>query len=249
MILTRRRLRNPKVLCMGILIVFFIVFLTRYLPDEYDTSELTRNRLKSLNKDNENQLEPPNLKFDPNKRGKTFNSLRNAMSSMQRLVHLDLKGSQPKLNYLIELIPFMHQAGATGVLIEYEDFFPYQNDLESIKNQNHYTSQELGQIFKLLKDYNLKIVPLVQTYGHLEYVLKLKQFAYLREDKRHFQSITPCLNDTYEKVLFRMVDQIIDAHPDDLTHVHIGGDEVYIVGKNPACHEEAKMDPQDRYIK
>ena len=146
-----------------------------------------------------------------------------------------LKGSPPKLAYLKEFLPFAKSAGATGVLIEYEDFFPYKNDLEAVANQNHYTPNELKQLFDLLKENKMSVIPLVQTYGHLEYVLKLKQFAYLREASEHFQVISPCLNDTYEKVVFRMIDQILDAHPTEIEYIHIGCDEVYHVNINEAC--------------
>ena len=161
--------------------------------------------------------------------------ISNTLTSMQKIVHLDLKGAPPKLAYLKEFIPFIKKSGATGLLIEYEDFFPYSNDLESITNQNHYTNQELAQIFQLLKEYKLSVIPLVQTYGHLEFVLKLKQYANLREAHQHFQVITPCNNDTYDKVIFKMLDQIIESHPDDMEYIHIGCDEVYHINVNPAC--------------
>lgn len=146
-----------------------------------------------------------------------------------------IKGSPPKISYLKEFIPFAKSSGATGVIIEYEDFFPYSNDLEAVANQNHYTKSELKQLFDLLRENKMDVIPLVQTYGHMEFVLKLKQFAYLREASQHFQVISPCLNDTYEKVVFRMIDQILDAHPDYVEYIHIGCDEVYHVNKNPAC--------------
>lgn len=173
-----------------------------------------------------------------------------SMRNMQRLVHLDLKGAPPKLNYLKELIPFIKKAGATGVLIEYEDFFPYKNELESIRNQNHYTNQELLQIFNLLNENKLSVIPLIQTYGHLEFVLKLKQFAYLRENPKHYQVITPCSNETYEKVLFRLIDQILDVHPQSLEYIHIGCDEVYHINVNPDCklHYPALKTVQDFFI-
>jgi hexosaminidase len=49
----------------------------------------------------------------------------------------------------------------------------------------------------------LKVMPLLQVYGHLEYVLKLKEFMYLREDSRYPQVITPCLEESY-KLIFGM---------------------------------------------
>jgi hypothetical protein len=177
-----------------------------------------------------------------------INEYIKAVSSMQKLVHLDLKGSPPKLNYLKELIPFIKKLGATGVLIEYEDFFPYSNDLETIKNQNHYTNTELKQIFSLLKDNNLSLIPLIQTYGHLEFVLKLKQFAHLREDPKHYQVISPCLNATYENVLYKMIDQILEVHPEEIEYIHIGCDEVYHVNLNPACKSMGLQTVQDFFI-
>jgi len=158
-----------------------------------------------------------------------------AVESMEKIVHLDLKGAPPKLTFLKEFIPYIKKLGATGVLIEYEDFFPYENELETIQNQNHYTKQELNLLFDIISENKLKVIPLVQTYGHLEFVLKLKQFAHLREHKSHFNVITPCLAETYEKVLFKMIDQILEAHPESLSYIHIGCDEVYHINVNPAC--------------
>ncbi len=174
--------------------------------------------------------------------------VRQTMSSMHKLVHLDLKGAPPKINYLKELIPYFKSIGATGVLIEYEDFFPYQNELEPIRNQNHYTNSELKQIFDLLAANKLTAMPLIQTYGHMEFVLKLKQYAYLREDSKHFNVITPCLNDTYEKIIYRMIDQVLDAHPEDMQYIHIGCDEVYFVGINAACKSMGLKSVQDYFI-
>jgi hypothetical protein len=183
------------------------------------------NRFNKIHADSNNFRKKANLK----------ETMSKVMSSMQRYVHLDLKGSPPKLAYLKELIPFLKKVGASGLLIEYEDYFPYSNDLESIKNQNHYTKQEMSQLFALLKESQLKLIPLIQTYGHMEFVLKLKEFAYLREAKQHYQVITPCLNDTYDKVIFKMIDQILELHPEELEYIHIGCDEVYHVNVNSAC--------------
>jgi hypothetical protein len=174
--------------------------------------------------------------------------VRQTMSALHKLVHLDLKGAPPKLNYLKELIPYFKSVGATGVLIEYEDFFPYQNELEGIRNQNHYTHSEIKQLFELLTANKMEIIPLIQTYGHIEFVLKLKQFAYLREDSKHFNVITPCHNDTYEKVVFRMIDQILDIHPEDMSYIHIGCDEVYFVGLHAGCKSMGLNSIQDYFI-
>lgn len=68
----------------------------------------------------------------------------------RRLVHFDLKGAPPKIDYLQQLIPLIVQLGGTGLLIEYEDMFPYDGVLKSIAATNHYTRAEVIMFVPLL---------------------------------------------------------------------------------------------------
>ena len=38
----------------------------------------------------------------------------------------------------------------------------------------HYTLQEVTDFVKFCQDLGLEVIPLVQTFGHLEYVLKVR---------------------------------------------------------------------------
>ena len=116
---------------------------------------------------------------------------------LERFVHLDLKGAAPKLDYYRKLFPLLKQWGATGLLIEYEDMFPFAGRLAVIRHGLAYTKADIEQLLQLAKVHGLKVMPLLQVYGHLEYVLKLKEFIHLREDKRYPQVITPCLEESY----------------------------------------------------
>ncbi len=71
--------------------------------------------------------------------------------------------------------------------------------------------------------------------GHLEFVLKLKEFSDLRENPKYPQVITPCINKTYT-ILFSMIDQYLNLHP-NIRFFHIGHDEVYYFLTNPACEQ------------
>ncbi|XP_038618911.1 uncharacterized protein LOC119942282 [Tachyglossus aculeatus] len=62
-----------------------------------------------------------------------------------RLVHLDLKGAAPKISYLEQLFPLLSQLGATGVLVEYEDMFPFQGDLGILRSPYAYRSAGWGR--------------------------------------------------------------------------------------------------------
>ncbi|CAF1327275.1 unnamed protein product, partial [Didymodactylos carnosus] len=123
------------------------------------------------------------------------------MTNVERFVHLDLKGAAPKIDYFKQLFPLLKKLGASGLLIEYEDMFPFKGNLKSVVHGKHYTETDIQQLLQAAKENDLKIMPLLQTYGHLEYVLKLKEFMHLREDRRYPQVISPCLQESYT-VLF-----------------------------------------------
>ena len=74
--------------------------------------------------------------------------------------------------------------------------------------KNHYTLQDVKEILRVCDELGLDVIPLVQTFGHLEFVLKHEQFQYLRDVKEMPESICPCHNDTM--VLVRdIIDQVI----------------------------------------
>lgn len=123
--------------------------------------------------------------------------------NLERFVHLDLKGAAPKIDYYERLFPYLRLLGATGLLIEYEDMFPFTGHLAPIQHGLAYTKGDIQRIIDLATMNTLKVMPLLQVYGHLEYVLKLKEFMHLREDSRYPQVITPCLEESY-KLIFGM---------------------------------------------
>ena len=124
-----------------------------------------------------------------------------ATTNLERFVHLDLKGAAPRINYYRKLFPFLKQLGATGLLIEYEDMFPFTGRLAVIRHGLAYSKSDVEELLQLAKSNGFQVMPLIQVYGHLEYVLKLKEFMHLREDQRYPQVITPCLEESY-RLLF-----------------------------------------------
>lgn len=151
-----------------------------------------------------------------------------------KIVHLDLKGAPPKISYYKTLFSLFSKLGATGVLIEYEDMFPYSSPLlKNISALNAYTPEEIQYINDLAFQYKLEVIPLLQTFGHLEFLLKLEDFSELREVPEYPQVICP----THEKtlsVLMEMIDQVLKLHPHSKT-IHIGADEVYYLGFCDRC--------------
>ncbi|KAM5216988.1 hexosaminidase D isoform 2-T2 [Hipposideros larvatus] len=152
-----------------------------------------------------------------------------------RLVHLDLKGAPPKVSYLAEIFPLFRALGANGLLIEYEDMFPYEGHLRLLRAQHAYSPSEIKEILHLATLNELAVVPLVQTFGHMEFVLKHESLAHLREVAFFPNTLNP--HEAESLALVRaMVDQVMELHPGS-RWLHVGCDEVYYLGEGEASRQ------------
>jgi hexosaminidase len=105
-----------------------------------------------------------------------------------RIVHLDLKGAPPRVSYYEEFFPLIRALGATGILMEYEDMFPFSGpQLQDLPAYNAYSKSDIKHILQLATNNGLEIIPLIQTFGHLEFLLKLQKYTELREVQKYPQ--------------------------------------------------------------
>lgn len=160
-----------------------------------------------------------------------------------RLFHLDLKGAPPKVGYLKKLFPLLKTFGATGVLLEYEDMFPYEGELALTAAKNHYSREEVKEILDLAKLYDFEVIPLVQTFGHMEFILKHREYGPLREVPSIPQSVCPSNNESMA-IVEDMIDQVMALHP-NVRWLHIGLDEVFQLGMCPRCMMRTMTDGRD----
>ncbi|NWT72509.1 HEXDC Hexosaminidase, partial [Prunella himalayana] len=172
-----------------------------------------------------------------------------------RLVHLDLKGAAPQVSYLEQVFPLLSQLGANGVLIEYEDMFPFKGELEILRSPYAYSEEDIERIQQLAEQHKLEVVPLVQTFGHVEveapspaphpraqglpwtlpdgsspqFILKHQKYQHLREVERFPNSFNPHVPDTLA-LLKSILSQVVEKHRRS-TWIHIGADEVFHLGE------------------
>ena len=93
------------------------------------------------------------------------------------MVHIDMKGGPPRPQYLLQLLPLLKQWGATGLLIEWEDMFPWevrnthllpliylyknsllQGELSILARNDHWTRKEVGQLLSTAANLELQVV-------------------------------------------------------------------------------------------
>ncbi|CAM4888165.1 unnamed protein product [Rotaria socialis] len=170
------------------------------------------------------------------------------LPDLDKYIHLDLKGAPPKANKFYE--PFFNfidkiQMGVKGIVIEYEDMLPLNGRFANATNRLAYKKSDIELIQTAAKNHQLKVIPLIQTFGHLEWLLKLQEFELYRDDIALPMAISPCIDSTYV-LLEDLLQQTLDMHPDSDT-IHIGCDEVILTNSHPQC-QQAWADVPERYI-
>ena len=152
-------------------------------------------------------------------------------------VHVDFKGSPPKPQYLLECFPLWKRWGATGVVFEWEDMLPFEGRLERIRKSYCYTKDEVALLVGSAEKQGLHCIPLVQTFGHLEFVLKHAEFSAFRENPKEVLNLCP-LHEGSEALARELIDQTLQFHPLADT-IHIGCDEVFHLGTCEKCRLKA----------
>uniref|UniRef100_A0A1I7VSU0 beta-N-acetylhexosaminidase n=1 Tax=Loa loa TaxID=7209 RepID=A0A1I7VSU0_LOALO len=148
-----------------------------------------------------------------------------------RIIHFDLKGAAPKISYLKEVLKLIKANGATGILLEWEDTFPFSGILAENRNSDAYTVEEVRDLLKTAKSLKLDVIPLVPTFGHLEWILKVEKFRQYRQNDMFPQVI--CLtDDDGVSIVLEAIRQVVESHlPFGMTYFHIGADEAFQFGE------------------
>ncbi|KAK6040434.1 hypothetical protein COOONC_22062, partial [Cooperia oncophora] len=163
----------------------------------------------------------------------------------QAIVHLDLKGAPPKVNVYEWFFPLLRSLGVHGVLMEYEDMFPYTGELAKVKRLQHYSEADIKKIRRIAAINNLEIIPLVQTFGHMEFILKHQQFSHLRETPLADDTICPS-DERSIRLIENMIKQIRTLHPKS-KRIHIGADEAFHIAEDDRCRARLeKMDVENQ---
>ncbi|XP_047994882.1 hexosaminidase D isoform X2 [Leguminivora glycinivorella] len=162
---------------------------------------------------------------------------------MHRIVHLDLKGAPFQVHYLEKVILSVKSWGATGILLEWEDTFPYSAalaDIGSVRGSGGdgmYSMEEVRHLLRFIQEHGLEPIQLIQTIGHMEFVLKHPAYHSLRELPRSPAVLCPSRPESLQLVKM-MLEQTLDAQP-TAEYLHIGADEVWHTGICADCQNRA----------
>ncbi|HUU29170.1 MAG TPA: beta-N-acetylhexosaminidase [archaeon] len=158
-----------------------------------------------------------------------------------RAVHYDSKHFQEKREYVEEFIRTLARYKINMLIWEWEDKLAYRSHPE-IGAPGAFTMKEMQDFTRLARKYQIQLVPLVQGLGHVSYILKWPQYAYLREIPSSNWQFCPLKDGTYE-LLFDLYGEAIEATPGS-EYIHIGTDEAWAwdreLGAECGCRAKAE---------
>src|SRR5262249_27353801 len=138
-------------------------------------------------------------------------------------------------DYLLQFVKTIAHYKLNMISVEYSNKFPYAGKYEVIRDADAFTEEEIEAFVACCHAHCVEIVPFVQSFGHMEYVLHHDHFAYMREDPGFASQCCPLLPDSIHMTR-ELLGQIVTAHRYS-TQLFIGGDETFHLGKCPKCAE------------
>lgn len=150
-----------------------------------------------------------------------------------RGIHLDLKGVPPTPRRLLEILDLMAEVRLNAVLVEWEDMYPWKKHPE-LRNETAYTPAQVKRFLAHARSLGIEVIPLVQSFGHMENVLLKEKFKHLRELEDDCRDVCP-MKPGSGGVMKELIDDILETHAGYIERFHLGGDEAWSLGTCPEC--------------
>jgi len=149
--------------------------------------------------------------------------------------HLDLRIQVMPMPALKAFAKKLSDAGMNTLIMEWEGTYPFEKH-PLIPNRYAYTKAEIVDFVKYCNGLGIDVIPLQQSFGHVEYILRNEQYKDLREDQKDYSQVCP-LQTTQDSLLFSdLYKELASTHTSKF--IHIGGDETYLLGHDDRCRKK-----------
>lgn len=144
--------------------------------------------------------------------------------------HLDLRIQVMKPEALKAFALKLSKSGINTLIMEYEATFPFEKH-PLIPNRYAYTKAEIKDFVKYCAELGIDVVPLQQSFGHVEYILRFPTYARLRESNSDYSQVNPMKEELATKLFKELFTEMAELHPSP--YFHIGCDETRLLGRGP----------------
>jgi hypothetical protein len=151
--------------------------------------------------------------------------------------HIDMNISQFRGNYLMQELKRLADLGYNTVIWEVENNIKWDTCPECV-SPDAFTKNEFKEILAYSRKLGLEPIPLLQTIGHCEYVLKNKKYEPLKELPDRIDQYCP-RNPDVVPFLKKWTNEYLEVFG-NVKYFHLGADEAYTLGKCPRCRAYAE---------
>ncbi|WP_407429318.1 beta-N-acetylhexosaminidase [Arcticibacter sp.] len=166
---------------------------------------------------------------------------RSAMAAERfpvRGFHIDLRIQVMKMPALKNFAYTLSKNGINTLIMEWEGTYPYKQH-PLIANRYSYTREEIRSFITYCSSIGIDVIPLQQSFGHVEYILRHQRYAELREDQKDYSQVNPLKEELAKKLFTELYKDLISTHSSP--YIHIGGDETYLLGHSPESKKKAEL--------
>ncbi len=133
----------------------------------------------------------------------------------------------------------LHEGGINTLIVEYEATYPFDRN-PLIPNRYAYTRTQIVSFVALCNHLGIDLIPLQQSFGHVEYILRNERYRQLREDPKDLSQVCP-LETLKDSLLFTaLFTELASTHTSP--YIHIGCDETHLLGHCAKCRRMAEKE-------
>jgi hypothetical protein len=154
------------------------------------------------------------------------------LTPRMRGFHIDMNISQFTGPYLKKELKILADLGYDTIIWEVENNIKWETCPECV-SPDAFSKAEFKDILAYSRELGLEPIPLLQTLGHCEYVLKHERYKPLAEVPGRIDQYCP-KNPEVVPFLKKWIDEYLDVFG-NVRYFHLGADEAYTLGECPLC--------------
>jgi len=164
--------------------------------------------------------------------------------------HLDLRVQVMTMAALRDFALKEKNGGMNTLIMEWEGTYPFEKH-PLIPNRYAYSKAQIVSFIKYCDSLDIDVIPLQQSFGHVEYILRNERYKNLREDQKDYSQVCPLEKEGDSALFTDLYTELASTHTSK--YIHIGGDETYLLGHDEKCRVKAAKEGKSKlytdYIK
>ena len=126
--------------------------------------------------------------------------------------HLDLRIQVMKMNALKAFAKKLSEQGINTLVMEWEGTYSFEKH-PLISNKYAYTKEEIKSFINYCSSIGIDVIPLQQSFGHVEYILRNEKYKDLREDQKDYSQVCPLEAEGNKKLFTDLFTELAATHP------------------------------------